>query len=106
MSRKNIIAANWKMNLNNVQADQLISKLKKNFSKIKLNSEIIIFPNAVYLSKASAEFKKSTKISVGAQNCHYENSGAFKGEISVEMIKSAEAKWFLCGHSERSILFN
>lgn len=106
MSRKKIVAANWKMNLNKVQAHSLLKKLKKNFSTLRNKPEIIIFPNAVFLSEASSQFKKSTKISIGAQNCHYENSGAFTGEISVEMIKSAGAKWVLCGHSERRNLFN
>lgn len=105
MSRKKIVAANWKMNLNISEANQLTTKLKKNIAKLKSKAEIVLFTNAIYLSKASSDFKKSTKINVGAQNCYFESSGAFTGEISVEMIKSAGAKWILCGHSERRILF-
>lgn len=105
MSRNKIIAANWKMNLNIIQAQKLTSQLKKNSSKIKTKAEVVLFTNSIYLSKASAEFKKSTKICVGAQNCYFEKSGAFTGEISVDMIKSSGAKWILCGHSERRMLF-
>jgi len=105
MSRKKIVAANWKMNLNLTQANKLSLQIKKNISKIKTKAEIILFPNSVYLSKAADEFKKSTKVSIGAQNFYYENTGAFTGEISCDMIRSAGAKWVLCGHSERRIIF-
>jgi triosephosphate isomerase len=105
MSRKKIVAANWKMNLNQAQASKLSVQIKKNISKIKTKAEIILFPNSIYLAKAADEFKKSSKISIGAQNIYFENSGAFTGEISPEMIKSAGAKWVLCGHSERRIVF-
>lgn len=105
MSRRKIVAANWKMNLNQTQAKQLVSKLKKNISGMKSPAEIVLFPNAIFLAEATSEFKKSTKVSVGAQNCYYENNGAFTGEISVEMIQTAGAKWVLCGHSERRNLF-
>lgn len=104
--RKKIVAANWKMNLNNAQALKLCSELKKGLKNGKNNAEIVLFPNAVFLSQACTEFKKSDKVTVGAQNCFYENSGAFTGEISTDMIQSAGAKWILCGHSERRTLFH
>jgi triosephosphate isomerase len=103
--RKKIVAANWKMNLNNAQGLILCKELKKGLKKLKSKAEIVLFPNAVFLTQAANEFKKSKNVTVGAQNCYYENAGAFTGEISTDMIQNAGAKWILCGHSERRSLF-
>lgn len=103
--RRKIVAANWKMNLDKEEAFSLVKNIKKGAASIKPGVETVLFTNAVFLSDAAEFFKKSTKIKIGAQNCHYENKGAYTGEISVGMIKSAGAKFVLCGHSERRILF-
>lgn len=102
--RKKIVAANWKMNLNLKEADALVKKIKNGITKSE--AEVILFTNSLYLSKAVSAFKKSKKVTIGAQNCFYEENGAFTGELSVEMIKSFGAKYILCGHSERRNLFD
>lgn len=101
--RKKIVAANWKMNLDLKEADALVKKIKNGITKSE--AEVVLFTNTLYLAKAVAAFKKSKKVTIGAQNCFYEEKGAFTGEISVDMIKSHGAKYVLCGHSERRSLF-
>ena len=100
---KKIIAANWKMNKNTEDSVEFINKLRRDVAE-NIDSEIIVFPSAISLEKVS-ELCKNSNIIVGAQNCHWESSGAFTGEISVEMIKSVGAKYVLVGHSERRNYF-
>ncbi len=85
------------MNPNSLKlAEKLFTDIAKNISDAK--SEIVICPPFLYLSK----FKKmSHKIKLGAQNCSYEESGAFTGEISAEMLYDIGARYVILGHSER-----
>jgi len=104
--RRKIVAANWKMNLDYKQAKQFCAELKKGLPKVKSTAEIILFPNATFLSAASELFHRSKKVSVGAQNVYPGKSGAFTGEISADMILSSGARYVLCGHSERRNIFH
>lgn len=97
--RKQIVAGNWKMNLNNIEAEALIQELNQNEIS---DVELLIFPSSIYISKA-IESKKT--VGVGAQNCYFENSGAYTGEISPEQLKNLGASHCLVGHSERRSLF-
>lgn len=112
MSRKPIIAGNWKMNLCQSEAKSVFEGVK-NFVKDYTAKElptIVIAP--VFTSIAAVESVKCdcgcgcNKISIAGQNCHWENSGAFTGEISVEMLKDAGCDYVIIGHSERRQYFS
>ena len=112
MSRKPIIAGNWKMNLLQADAKALFEGIKnftKDFNAPQL-PEIIIAPVFTSLNVVSAEKCDcgcgGNKISIAAQNCHWENSGAYTGEVSVEMLKDAGCSHVIIGHSERRQYFS
>lgn len=97
--RKKIVAGNWKMNLNYKDALSLYNDLKGNAEKIKNNVQVIIAPPSVYLSEFAQV--SNSKVALAAQNCNEHQSGAYTGEISVEMLSSLKIKYCLVGHSER-----
>ena len=112
MSRKPIIAGNWKMNLLQSEAKSLFEGIKsftKDFSASQLPT-IVIAP--VFTSLNVVETEKCNcgcggdKISIAAQNCHWESSGAYTGEVSVEMLKDAGCSYVIIGHSERRQYFS
>ncbi len=98
-----LIAGNWKMNTTIEEAKVLISNLAKPLDGI-INVEILICPPFISL-KAVSELLQNSSIKVGAQNMHYENKGAFTGEISPLMIKDI-CQYVIIGHSERRQYFN
>lgn len=104
--RNKIVAGNWKMNKNLSEAKALIKDLKKEVKNIELDKQtrVIISPSFVNLRAAVNRTKKS-KIEVAAQNVHHEKSGAFTGEVSVEMLKDLGVKTVILGHSERRTYF-
>ena len=96
------IAANWKMNLTKVEAENLAVEF------INLDTpknEVVIFPPFPHLH-AISEVISNSKIKLGAQNCHFENSGAFTGETSPATLKDYNCGYVILGHSERRSLFN
>jgi len=101
--RRKIMAGNWKMNKNIVEAADLASKLKNSLSDVK-DKEIVVCPTSICLQSVSNALADSL-IGVGAQNLHWEESGAFTGEISAPMIKSAGCTYVIIGHSERRQYF-
>ena len=111
MSRKPIIAGNWKMNLLQSEAKEVFEGVK-NFVKDYTAQElptIVIAP--VFTSIAAVESVKcdcgcgGKKIAIAGQNCHWEKSGAYTGEISVEMLADAGCDYVIIGHSERRQYF-
>ena len=112
MSRKPIIAGNWKMNPLKSQAKELFEGIKdyvKDYSAKELPT-IVVAP--VFTSLDVVETVAcncgcgGNKISIAAQNCHWENSGAYTGEVSVEMLKDAGCSYVIIGHSERRQYFS
>ncbi len=101
---KNIVAGNWKMNLNHKEALQLLDDLITATSKID-GVEVIIAPPALYLSEFSARLHTKTNIKLAAQNVSNKPSGAFTGEISAGMLSSVHVEYCLVGHSERRQFF-
>lgn len=102
--RKKVIAGNWKMNYDLNQSVAFIKHLKEEVIKKERNCNIIICPNYVALSEARTILKDSP-IKLGAQNIYFEDSGAFTGETSADMIKSAGCEYVILGHSERRTIF-
>lgn len=95
---KKLIAANWKMNKNAKEAVSYVKELKKLVKGS--DAEIVICPPFTLLSAVADELKGSS-IKLGAQNMHFENSGAFTGEISPLMLKKIGCEYVILGHSER-----
>lgn len=104
-----LIAGNWKMNTTPDEARELAIELS---GRINANTalvtsehvEVLVCPPFVNISAVSAVFKES-KVLVGAQNCHYEEKGAFTGEISATMLKALGCTHVIVGHSERRAIF-
>jgi triosephosphate isomerase (TIM) len=98
---KPLIAANWKMNMDLKEPVSFIRYFKKNDFK----SEVVICP-PFYLLNSVYESIKKTNIKLGAQNMHFEEKGAFTGEISPLMLKDAGCEYVILGHSERRQYFD
>lgn len=105
MSRKNIVAGNWKMNQNLFEGKQLVTDILKNVTHLPDNTEIIIAPPFTQLELAATQLKDVTGFSLAAQNCHQEQSGAYTGEISAAMLQSVGVTYVILGHSERRQYF-
>ena len=97
------IAGNWKMHMGPAEADNFFCALK--IDELMDNHEIVIFPPALSLFSASESRGRDERIQLGIQNIHWEDEGAFTGEISALMAVHAGAKYVLIGHSERRHLF-
>lgn len=112
--RKKIVAGNWKMNLNLDEAMALVSELKVKIDH-QLNTgageygktmpEIVLFPPFVYLTRVIEVFRNYKNVSLGSQNVHHEEKGAYTGEVSAMMVRSLGAAHALIGHSERRSQF-
>ena len=101
--RKNVIAGNWKMHHTIKETKDFFEQYSSELSK--LNEEIIIFPPYTSLETAN-ELCKDTSINIGAQNMHYEEAGAYTGEISSDMLLGIGIQYVLIGHSERRKYYN
>jgi triosephosphate isomerase len=104
MSRRIHIVGNWKMN----QSLEEIKNFFIDFTKTKqeLNCESWIAPQAIHLSIVKELAFTTGQIQVGAQNCSFQNSGAFTGESSPQSLADMGALFTLVGHSERRAIFN
>jgi len=103
--RKKIIAGNWKMKKTYHESKILVTEIVKNLKKDIISKvDVVICPSFTSLSRISKILKES-KISLGAQNMHFENEGAYTGEISASMVKALNCKYVILGHSERRQYF-
>lgn len=107
MKKKIIIAGNWKMNLNKNEAKVLAENIAAYTKQAKTdsNTSIILIPPYLFVETVSKSVS-SSKISVGVQDMHFQDNGAFTGKISGSMIKSMGTQFVLLGHSELRQLFN
>ncbi|MDR0314608.1 MAG: triose-phosphate isomerase [Oscillospiraceae bacterium] len=100
--RKAVIAGNWKMNKTPAETTGLINDLKPLIKNA--GCDVVVCVPYVDLQTA-LECTQGTNIKVGAQNCHWEKSGAFTGEISASMLKEMGVQYVIIGHSERRTYF-
>lgn len=106
MNRKQIAAANWKMNLTWPQAETLLNELFKEPIALKADQYISLGVPFPYLALAQAKVNGLTNTGVAAQNCYTQKSGAYTGETSAEMLASMNIQYVILGHSERREYFN
>lgn len=99
--RKQIAAANWKMNLAIDKAEALLNEILQADITPSENGQAIFAVPYPYLIKTSELLKGKTNYAIAAQNCSNKKSGAFTGEVSVEMLKSININYCIVGHSER-----
>ena len=102
--RKPIIAGNWKLNKTLKESKALSKEILKKVQDVK-NVDILVCPVFTSLSVVDQVIKGSV-VKLGAQNCYWENSGAFTGEVSPQMIKELGCGYVIIGHSERRAMFS
>jgi triosephosphate isomerase len=102
--RKKILAANWKMNLTHSEAESYLHSFVneiRDFSDV----DVVIIPPFTAIPAALMASERMQTIRIGAQNMHWEKSGAFTGEISATMLRALYVRYVILGHSERRSLF-
>jgi len=103
--RKQIAAANWKMNLSLTQVDTLLNELVASSYSLGAHQQAIFAVPAIYIPLALAKLANKTNVFVAAQNCHQKETGAYTGEVSASMLQSIGVKHIIVGHSERREYF-
>lgn len=99
--RKQIVAANWKMNLNLLEGATLVNELYQGLPELNVGVAVVIAPPFTHLAQTAEQIIAMGQVHLGAQNCHHESGGAYTGEIAAGMLKSAEVEYVILGHSER-----
>jgi len=101
--RAAVVAGNWKMYTHLAEAEALVRALAALVSDVK-NVEVAVCPPFPYLIPV-AKTLQGTSVKVGGQNMHWEDEGAFTGEVSPQMLKDAGCHFVILGHSERRQYF-
>jgi triosephosphate isomerase len=104
--RKQIAAANWKMNLTIQQGEQLLNSILDATIQLEDYQQAVFAVPFPYLTMAKSKLASLFNYFVSAQNCYNKKSGAFTGEVSSEMLHSIGIKYCVLGHSERREYFN
>jgi triosephosphate isomerase (TIM) len=102
--RKKFVVGNWKMNKTVSESIALASEVVRQLSATPLGCEVALAPTLLAI-ESLAEVLKNSPIKLAAQNCHFENDGAFTGEVSAKMLKHAGCGYVILGHSERRQYF-
>lgn len=102
--RKKIIAGNWKMNILPSQTEALVKAVAEATKDCAGKVDIVCCTPAIDVPAAVAA-AAGTQVEIGAENCHWKESGAYTGEISTGMLLDAGAKYVIIGHSERRQYF-
>jgi len=105
--KKYLIAGNWKMNTSPLEAKELALNIIKELEPVNVseNIDILICPPYTNLWLVKETIQGSI-IKLGSQNCYFEKSGAYTGEISINMLKETGCSYVIIGHSERRAIFN
>ena len=98
--RKKIVAGNWKMNLNKLDAVELFKSLESNIYPTDV--EVIIAPPSIYLDS----FSSASNLKIASQDVSQNSNGAYTGEFSSEMLFSINLRFAIVGHSERRVFHN
>ena len=101
--RKKIIVGNWKMNMTKLAAEEFLDSIKYKIEGKDIDGGLCVPFTLIDTVKTSLA---CTNIKVGAQNVHFEKSGAYTGEISLDMLKELSIDMCIIGHSERRQYFN
>ncbi len=106
--RKKIVAGNWKMNKLYSEAVELVDEITIALKDDTKSDEIVkvLIPSFPYLRKVARHSHGIPNLFTGAQNCAYEEAGAYTGEVSAGMIKSLGGTYVIIGHSERRSYFH
>jgi triosephosphate isomerase (TIM) len=104
MKKSLIFAGNWKMHHGPTDAAAFVRQFLAHYPRMADRS-VILFPSAIAVSTVVAGLKDRSDVQVGVQNIHWEDKGAFTGENSAPIARSAGARFTLVGHSERRHLF-
>src|ERR1700740_2442298 len=99
--RKQIAAANWKMNMTFQQGEKLLDDILEANITLKSHQQTIFAVPYPYLLMARSEVDNLRNYSIAAQNCYHKKSGAYTGEVSPEMIHSIGVPYCIIRHSER-----
>ncbi len=102
MSRPKVIAANWKMNLSISEGMKLAEDIHK-YAQLHVagtNVRVILCPPFTHLSQVAWVLKES-EVKLGGQDCHFEQNGAYTGDVSAAMVAGTGAQYCIVGHSER-----
>jgi triosephosphate isomerase (TIM) len=107
MTRKPLISGNWKMNLNHFEAIQSVQKLHYLIPKEVFDGvDVSIHPPFTDIRSVQTLIESEDfEFSLGAQHCHFEDAGAFTGEVSPLFLAKLNTKYVICGHSERREIF-
>jgi triosephosphate isomerase len=101
--RKRIIAGNWKMNKSVAESKDLAADIKRELAECR-DVDVVLCPPFTSLESVGSVIE-NTQIKFGAQNMHWENDGAYTGEISANMLRSIYCHYVILGHSERRSYF-
>ena len=104
MSRRPVIAANWKMNLTVEQSEKLVDEILESLPE-NPGCEVLLFPSFLHIPAISKKIQ-GTNIGLGGQNLYFEEEGAFTGEVAAFQLKDLGCTHVLIGHSERRHYFN
>ncbi len=104
--RKQIAAANWKMNLTFTEAKDLLDAVLNNDLELAPHQLAIFAVPFPYLLMAQEVIRGYNNYFIAAQNCYFQKSGAYTGEVSVSMLSSIGTSFVIIGHSERREYFN
>ena len=105
--RKDLIAGNWKMNATHLEAIQMVQKLSYRLDATDHDRvDVVVIPPFTALRSVQTVIEADhLAIKLGAQNCHYEESGAYTGEVSPPMLRKLSVSFVTVGHSERREIF-
>jgi triosephosphate isomerase len=102
--RKKIIAANWKMNMTVAEAKSFLETFLLELGD-ECHADVVIVPAFTTIAKVSELLDSVPGVKLGAQNMHWENNGAFTGEVSAPMLRELFVHYVVLGHSERRQYF-
>ncbi len=104
--RKQIAAANWKMNNTQEEGTRLLNEIISSDIQVNDNQYVIFAVPFPYLVNAVQQLENKANMFVAAQNCHNKTAGAYTGEVSVDMLASINIQYCVVGHSERREYFS